>query len=439
MVGCCWFNNEKRKSQSTKIRNTEYLYIMYKNGKLLINESERNKILGLYQRPTVLESIVITDWLSPDEKYCIFLDELYDIEKKEKMGNVWENFDNFKFFLKHSFEVSQNIPQQIKEDVIKTLDSFLITESNQNMIGLKSFIKESLNEGFFDWVKEKGQEALQGIVNFGKTSWEGVQKTYGYIKDGDWVKAFDIIKKGVLYVARSIRSALYHPVGLVLDAILIATGVGKSVQWIPWAIVVALDVYEFTTGNYEEADLPDWMRILFYGIDILGLVTTGAIAIGARRATKAALGGVKTTEEASKVILKNSFLKRTLQTILGGLERVKPFLENAVKIFSTKFPKLSSFIGSIIGGLKRLINSIRGLFGKSVSAETIKQTSQKTLKQKIGAGTKAGLKTTGVVYGLEKGTEKGLEFFTGRNLEVEKLTKQSIDNYIASGGNLDDW
>ena len=166
---------------------------MYKNGKLLINESERNKILGLYERPVVVESIVITDWLSPDEKYCIFLDELYDIEKKEKMGNVWENFDNFKFFLKHSFEVSQNIPQQIKEDVLKTLDSFVITESIQNLTPLKPIFKQLLKESLGDWVSGAGEwlkdtavSTYTGLTDFVSTSYEGAKKLIGGISKGEW-------------------------------------------------------------------------------------------------------------------------------------------------------------------------------------------------------------------------------------------------------------
>ena len=38
----------------------------------IIEESERNRILGLYGRPQTSESIVIAEWLSPDEKFCIF-------------------------------------------------------------------------------------------------------------------------------------------------------------------------------------------------------------------------------------------------------------------------------------------------------------------------------------------------------------------------------
>ena len=81
------------------------------NNKLVISESERRRISNIYENSFSLD-YVITDWVSPDEKYIIFLDELFDIENKTKLGNVWENFDNFKFFLRHSFEVSTNEPSK---------------------------------------------------------------------------------------------------------------------------------------------------------------------------------------------------------------------------------------------------------------------------------------------------------------------------------------
>ena len=71
---------------------------------IIITESERRRIKNLYETPTSLD-FVISNWLSPDEKYVIFLDELYNIESKTKLGNIWENFDNFKFFIKHSFSL----------------------------------------------------------------------------------------------------------------------------------------------------------------------------------------------------------------------------------------------------------------------------------------------------------------------------------------------
>ena len=46
---------------------------------------------------TVSESVVISDWASPDDKYLILFDTLYDLESRTNLGDIWENFDNFKF------------------------------------------------------------------------------------------------------------------------------------------------------------------------------------------------------------------------------------------------------------------------------------------------------------------------------------------------------
>jgi hypothetical protein len=34
----------------------------------IISESEQNRILGMYGRPQTAETVVIAEWLSPDEK-----------------------------------------------------------------------------------------------------------------------------------------------------------------------------------------------------------------------------------------------------------------------------------------------------------------------------------------------------------------------------------
>jgi hypothetical protein len=228
--------------------------------KLMITESDRDYIRGLYGiENTITESdFVITDWLSPDEKYVIFLDELYDITNKIKIGNIWENFDNFKIFLKHSFEVAENVPTDIKESVLTSIKSLTLTESTQNLTPLKPFIKEMLTtEGVGDWVSGAGdwlKDTASGTVtntgDFLKKSFSGVKKLISGITSGEWSEVLKLIKRGSLYVARKIRSALYHPIGLILDAILVATGIGKSAQFVIWGIVVALDIYELMSGDY---------------------------------------------------------------------------------------------------------------------------------------------------------------------------------------------
>ena len=88
--------------------------------KYVITESEKDLIRRMHNNQksydvllkestglvSVLDSVVITDWLSPDDRYLILLDELYDLHTEEKLGDIWENFDNFKLFITHSFEVA---------------------------------------------------------------------------------------------------------------------------------------------------------------------------------------------------------------------------------------------------------------------------------------------------------------------------------------------
>jgi hypothetical protein len=410
---------------------------------ILINESDRQSIIRQYDKSNIIETYVIKDWLSPDDKYLIFLDELYDLESKKFIGNIWEDFNRLKTFLVHTFEVAKNIPVELKESV-DFLNKLVITES-KNILEAKLIIQSLINEenwftGLSNWMGNKVSGAVQGVKDFAKKSYEGAKKLVGNISQGEWTKVLDLVKKGALYVARSLRSALYHPVGLVLDAILVATGIGKGVQWIPWAIVVALDVYEFIYNDYETQEHPA-LRILFFAIDILGLVSTGVIAAAARKAAKTATAGAKTSQEVATIISKNGYLKSIFDTILKGLPKVEGMLKSTANTLKTTFPAGAKFIEGIISGVKKLTQSISGMFSKQVTkqAERLATTPKKTAVQTAKIAGKTGAKTTGVVYGIEKGFEKGVELYTGRNLEVEKLAAQSIDDYIKAGGNFDNW
>lgn len=375
--------------------------------KSLITESEKTDILKLYNlSPTnnISEEIVITDWLSPDEKYIIFLDELYDITTKTKLGNIWENVDNLKTFLSHSFEVS-SLPKQIKEEARELLRSSLLTEGIKNISHLKSDFKLVLNEGlwssFKNWAYETGKSTIDGFKEFVKKTGQGISDVVDKISKGEWKEVFSLLGKGVLWLARKLRSAMYHPVGLILDAILVATGIGKSVQWIPWAIIVALDVYEMISGNYEE-NLPTWQRLLFLGVDILGLVFAGAAAKSGRIAIEGAVKGVKTAEDLGKAAAKSSTLKNVLTKIQGGLSKVPSLLERAVNWLKGKFPMGSNFIGSILGKIGKFIKGISDFLSRALGTS------------KLARGTRAAIGTTALVGGIgtygkykqEKGEEE---------------------------------
>jgi len=397
--------------------------------RLLITESEKKDILSLYNTQSIDESVVFTDWLSPDEKYVIFLDELYEIETKTKLGNIWENFDNFKLFLKHSFDVS-NLPKQIKEDFNNSFNKVLITENLQNISEIKNDFKMLMNEGLWDnfkkWAVETGKSSWEGFKEFGKSVYKGTGDFFNKISKGQWKEAFSIVGKGILYLARKIRSAMYHPIGMILDAILIATsvatvGAGKAVQMTVWGIIVALDIYELISGNFEE-QLPMWQRLLFLGVDILGLVFAGASAKAAKVPLEAAVGGLKTVEEVAVVARKNSWLKNLLIKIKSGLDSVPGLLKSAAEYLSKKFKPAATFINGILNGLGKIIGQLTEFLTKVLKTPVNLIDKGLTSQTKLAKGTRAAVGTTALVGGI--GTYG--EYKKGQN------------NDIASNVNFDD-
>jgi hypothetical protein len=367
--------------------------------KLLISESEKNHILNLYG---VNETIVITEWLSPDEKYCIFLDELYDIPNKIKIGNIWENFDNFKFFLTHSFEVSTNVPKQIKESVLHSLKSFMITESTQNMSILKPYLKELVQENILknvaDWGKETVSSAVSGVSDFVKTSWDGLKKLGIAISQGDWQKIVDLLKKGALYVARKIRGALYNPIGTILDAILMASGVGVALKIIPWAIVVGLDVYEFMTGKYEDTELPTGWRLLYFATDVMGLVFAGTVA----KTSKTMVTGLvkkygKTSEGLSNAVKNSKNLTKFLETIQSSSTKVVGLMEESLVHLKTKSPMFYKFLSGVMGGLKTVLDKLINLIGSILKGAGNVLSAPGKLTTKLGGGVKIAAAADSVV------------------------------------------
>jgi hypothetical protein len=402
---------------------------------LVITESQKNEILRMHNSSNVLSEVVITDWLSPDENYIIFLDELYDIQKNKRLGNIWENADNLYFFLKHSFEVANNVPQNIREEVLTQISKSVITESKKDLREFKQVLLEAgfwqgakdIASGAFDfltspsqwgdWLKEKGIDAVSGTKEFVGNVAKGSKELISKISDGDWKEVFSLLGKGILYVARKLRAALYNPVGMILDAILIATGIGKSVQWIPWAIVVCLDFYEVTTQNFEEQE-PLWMRALFIGCDILALVTAGGAGKAVKTLINSVVGGAKDAKSAANAISKNPALKKTIFEMVEGSKKVPDLLKKASSFLQKSFPMAAKFIdmtlGSITRGIEKLVNSLKTLTG-----ETIKKGTKE-------AG-KAFAKTSAILGGLESGIKN-----YAKKAEQELANSQQL--WVMQGG-----
>ena len=347
----------------------------------------------------------------------IFLDELYDIKNKTKLGDIWSNPDNLVIFLEHSYRVS-SLKQSIKEEASEVFGRAMLTESNQDLTPLKPLIKELIKEGlwdnFKDWVSDTAQSTVKGVSDFFVDSWEGIKEFGVAISKGDWNEIVNLLGRGVKWLARKLRQAIYSPVGLIVDAILVATGVGKMAQVVGWAIVVALDIYEFTTGDYEHPDDPMWMRVLFFGMDILGLVLAGYAAKSAKTAITAATAGAKTAEEAGAAIAKNPAAYAALETMAKASERVPSMLGKSAGMMEKTFPKGANFVDKSISKAPEALAKSEGVFSK------------------IWKGTKAATKTGVVVGGIgtaEKYLQGGKEAeLAADNKELGKaLTSQEAD------------
>ena len=375
------------------------------------NSVNRTKFLMSYNNKTTLnenvqlfevnDSPVITDWLSPDEKYVIFLDELYDIENKTKIGNIWENFDNFKIFLRHSFNTATNIPLEIKESYLDRLDNQLLIESRTNYSLLKPVFRQIMNEeswsewgwnklkGWGNWTLEKGKEAVKGVSDFVATSYQGAKDLLGHISRGEWDEVVNLLGAGVKYFARRLRDAMYHPVGMILDIMLVASGIGKTVQWIPWAIIVALDIYELIEEDFED-EMPEWMRYLFLGLDIIGLVTSGGIAGSIRTA----LTGVKTEAQVIEAVGREN-----LKTMAKAAKEAPGMLTRAAEWLATRFPAGGNFIKGILGHVQKMMNTLLFYLKRILSPKSIA----------------SGTLTSGLVYSAEKGFDKLGKYLSGES------------------------
>jgi hypothetical protein len=227
---------------------------------------------------------------------------------------------------------------------------------------------------------------------------------------------------------------------MILDAILIGTGIGKSVQWVPWAIVVALDLYEMVSGDYEDKDSPPWLRLLMFGCDILGLLFAGGVAGGAKAAFQV-FKGAKTEAEIAQIALKNPNTMNLIRKILGGISKVPELLRKAATYLkTTKMAKAAPWIENILtkagSFLTKSTESLNNIVKRASSAPKVQKTVT-PIGQRVKSGLKAGAATAGVVTGLDVGIKKGMQLYSGKTdkqIEDDERMAQMDKDYKAEYG-----
>jgi hypothetical protein len=350
-----------------------------------INESEKRELLKQHSSNKsflIEDDVVFTNWLSPDDKYIVFMDQLIEIETKKNLGDIWKNPDNLFLFLEHLYKTSK-FTSVIKEEASNFFSKRLIMEGNRDLSAIKHLIKILIKEeqNAIQWLWNKGVQGVKAVGNFvvdtAKETYTGIKNTFSQawdgikaagiaISKGDFTELMAIIGRGFLWAARKLRSAAYSTVGMIVDAILIVTGIGKIGQAAIWAIIVALDLYEFINEDYENKDDPMWVRYLFFGCDVLGLVFAGAAAGGARAVIKGVFKGIASGAEAAATIAKSKPVMGIITKIVGALKDLPAkFAQFSAKLgtgfFSKLFGKASTGLGKVVDGF---LNSIKSLFSK---------------------------------------------------------------------------
>lgn len=409
--------NINSKIQGLNSLNRMKLMMNY-NSTQTLNENE-NRLFEKINK----QDFVFVDLLSPDKKYAVFFDELIDLENKKHLGSLWESVDNLRLFFEQTIYKSSNIPKTIKESLKEGWKEILITESlNKKDLailkeGCRIIFSENDGKGFSiggtiqDFGSWLGKKTTDLATSTGKMISGAAKGAYNVGKaalSGDVMKVLKLLGQGAVYFARWLRGFMYNPVGIIIDTVLLALGIGKAVQWVPWAFIVALDVYEVTTGDYEDKDLPTWMRVLFIGMDILGLVVGAAAAKAAKVAANPllALKG-KTAAEIGEMLAKNPTLYQTIMNMEKNVAKVPGFLQKTVDLIKPRFPKLAEWLAKMASSansfVQKFVESLRKIFTKSTAKLAVKK----------------GLPLAGAFYGVEKGIEKGVEWYQGGNTQPQ--------------------
>jgi hypothetical protein len=409
--------------------------------KILINEEQFERLIEknyetsnfLTKKVEKIREHVFESCVTVDGRYMVINDFVFDLKEQKDIGNLWESFDIFKTIFKN-VNLENDDYKIIQENII----NLPLVETNENLylkqiknIFLESILIEQDNfltkgiKGVGSWVSDTAKNTVSGISDFITTSYEGVKKLGVAISEGQWMEVLELLKKGTLYVFRKLKEALYSNLGMIVDAILIATGIGKGAQMVVWGSVLALDLYQIMTNDWpaEEKNKPMWAKFLDVGIDILGFTFAGVAAKGAKTFFGPLMrAGERGTEKAAAWVAKSPKATKLIENMIEGSKGVPKRLSQVSEYLSKKFPAGANFINKVMSGLSNLLNN----FVKSMSS-LLKFTSSKFKvvtggAGKIGSGVRAAALTGGILAGSDM-------YAKGKSAEKESEMYDMLKNY----------
>jgi len=385
-----------------------------------------------------LRGYVFECHLTVDEKYFILQDEVFDIQEQTTLGNIWDSLDVFKTIFRN-VEVDEPEYKEIQEG----WESLPLLEGDNNLHALRDFL---LEWSFFDdtWVGRQLKSAGTAIKDAAVDTWNGIKSMGIAISKGDWSEILRLLGRGVLWILRKLKSAAYSTLGIIVDAILVATGVGKTAQVVVWGLITALDVYQIINNDWPSGDdRSQFWKYLDLGFDILGLVFAGVAAKGARAIFRP-LQGLKINQMAAKVA-KSARMKGIVTKIHRASKSAATKLKKVESMILKKWPSGGKFIAKIIGGFGNVMKKLQTYLGKINSTANLRNVDKvikpgkgfvptvKTGKEFLKKGAVAG----GIAGGLSYGIEKGVEMYTGHSVKDMENFEKTMDNYNELYGDTD--
>jgi hypothetical protein len=226
--------------------------VLQKTGLIL---ERHNSILDYNGHTNQTKDLIRTDkvlfeaFITVDERYFVMNDHVIDIQEQTNLGYLWDSLDVFKKIF-GTVQIDNSEYKEIQEGIAE----LPLMENKSDLYAIRDVLIEWTWSGVADsvvggakdlgnWAKDKVVDAGNSIMSFADQAWANVKKLGLAISEFDFKRVLSLLKKGALWVLRKFKDAAYSTVGIIVDAILVATGIGKVAQGVFWGLVTGLDVY----------------------------------------------------------------------------------------------------------------------------------------------------------------------------------------------------
>lgn len=332
--------------------------------KMIISESERNRIRSLYE-PKKQKDFVFDFVLTENEKYVIIMDQVFVAGGNgNSIGSIWEHTYIFNEMINESISKIETLNEEVKTNINNIIES---------IVWKKELVLE--------WIKEKG------VISEGEGVWgwikSGVSSVASKIGNAAVETAKLIFNKGVLPALRWVRRGLYTGVGIVIDVIV--SILAAKTNAIVWFVVVLLDIYEIATGDYDAQD-PDRMQMPFFFLiaDLIGCIFTGVAALAMKKAAPiVASQGLK--KGAPTMVKMVEGLAQKIPSLKGQLKSVADTLGKKLG------PSSTGVIGKILGFIDNILTKFAEFLAKLFSREGIKAAVAGVAVLGVGKAVEVGL------------------------------------------------